>query len=161
MFVERNAPLPLPAPCPRSDAAIDRLYTDDTITASQWTALHDSHQRSGEQRLYRAVIDLAIQDYVNGQRRPGYEPSRRALKRHYDAERWIFTPNDGSPGTFDYVCDVLGIESTAFRQKLSRRPPGSMFAEGPGPKQLSSREHLRTTGRITPTRSRKRRRALA
>ena len=69
----------------------------------------------GETRLLFAVLEDAVRCYVKT-----VNSSRRCDREQFDeVHRW-FHAEAGvhSPFSFEYVCDVLGIEPTSFRGRL-------------------------------------------
>ena len=87
----------------------------------------------GETRLVFAVLEDAVRCYVRNA-----SSSRRADREQFhEVIRW-FNANDGSrsPFSFEYVCDVLGIEAAPLRSRLSLL----------GPKDLPTKQ-MRSVGR--------------
>lgn len=69
----------------------------------------------GETRLVFAVLEDAVRCYVKT-----VNSTRRCDREHFDeVQRW-FRAEVGtrSPFSFEYVCDVLGIEPSALRTRL-------------------------------------------
>lgn len=69
----------------------------------------------GETRLVFAVLEDAVRCYVKT-----VNSSRRGDREQFDeVRRWFHAePGTHSPFSFDYVCDVLGIEAASLRGRL-------------------------------------------
>ena len=74
-----------------------------------------SGAQSGEYRLVVAVLDDAIQCYRNY----ACATDRQGQQLFREAEAWLMG-REQTPFSFLYVCDVLGLESRAIRQRLLR-----------------------------------------
>lgn len=69
----------------------------------------------GETRLVFAVLEDAVRCYVKT-----VNSSRRSdLDQFDEVRRWFHAePGSRSPFSFDYVCDVLGIDAASLRGRL-------------------------------------------
>ena len=70
-----------------------------------------SRQVTAEMRLYFAVLEDAIRIYkkVGAQRKPQVRA---------DVMEWFFDDGGSGPFSFRGICEALGIEADAFRQRI-------------------------------------------
>ncbi len=82
---------------------------------------------------------------------------RRHSRGASEAAEWIEGPDDGSPFSFQNICECLGLEADGLARALLE------WHQGPGTERLGvPARQLRTAHpRIRPPRQRRRRRALA
>ena len=85
----------------------------DLVTPGQWQILHRNLDRSPEKRLLLAILEDAIncwlQDGLTG----------RKARLRGEAEQWLFGADDGLFG-FRSVCEHLEIDPAYFRGRLRR-----------------------------------------
>lgn len=102
--------------CAGPDPWLSARFEPDFLVPVQFFDL--TRRRStldGETRLVFAVLEDAVRCYVKT-----VSSSRRCDREQFDeVARW-FHAEAGihSPFSFEYVCDVLGIEPTALRERL-------------------------------------------
>lgn len=102
--------------CAGPDPWLSARFEPDFLVPVQFFDL--TRRRSaldGETRLVFAVLEDAVRCYVKT-----VNSSRRCEREQFDeVNRW-FHADSGirSPFSFEYVCDVLGIESAALRARL-------------------------------------------
>ena len=102
--------------CAGPDPWLSARFEPDFLVPVQFFDL--TRRRStldGETRLVFAVLEDAVRCYVKT-----VGASRRCDREQFDeVARW-FHAEAGihSPFSFEYVCDVLGIEPTALRERL-------------------------------------------
>lgn len=102
--------------CAGPDPWLSARFEPDFLVPVQFFDL--TRRRSmldGETRLVFAVLEDAVRCYVKT-----VNSSRRCDREQYDeVQRW-FHAEAGihSPFSFEYVCDVLGIEPAALRSRL-------------------------------------------
>jgi len=108
-------------------AHTDRLFEPDIIAPSQFfaTQLRDSPSQRGEYRLLVAVLTDAVECF-QGNAHAAAKGSQRLFD---EAQRWITRKSgdtvghaaDQTPGfSFEYVCDVLGLDAALLRSGLQR-----------------------------------------
>lgn len=64
--------------------------------------------------LWQTILERALADYARG-------PDDQEIKDYIfcaqeDAERWLMSEGN-KPGSFVWVCDMLGLEHTAVRRR--------------------------------------------
>ena len=111
----------------------------------------------GETRLVFAVLEDAVRCYVKT-----VDSARRGDREQFDEVRRWFHADTGtrSPFSFEYVCDVLGIEPASLRERLGLLRANDLPTKqmrSVGRRQVvragrASRKHL-NGGRISSTRS--------
>ncbi len=100
------------------------LFQPDTVLAPQFfaTLRRQAPSKKGEWQLLIAILEDAVscfQKYFLA-----HDNCGRRLYR--DAYEWIMSPppslaSDERPGfTFEYICDVLGLDQDYLRQGLTR-----------------------------------------
>ncbi len=134
--------------CAGPDPWLSARFEPDFLVPIQFFDL--TRRRSmldGETRLVFAVLEDAVRCYVKT-----LNSSRRCDREQFDeVERW-FHAEAGihSPFSFEYVCDVLGIEPTSLRARL-----GLMSVKDLPTKQMRSvgRRQVVRAGRSSRKRS--------
>lgn len=71
---------------------------------------------SGERRLMVALLADALGDF----RKYVAPRTRREARLLADSAGWLFGEMKGAAVTFEYVCEVLGLNVSAFRSELRR-----------------------------------------
>src|SRR6266478_4850849 len=135
--------------CSGPDPWLSARFEPDFLVPVQFFDL--TRRRSmldGETRLVFAVLEDAVRCYVKT-----VNSARRCDREQYDeVQRW-FHAEAGihSPFSFEYVCDVLGIEPASLRSRL-----GLLSADDLPTKQMRSvgRRQVVRAGRSTRKRSR-------
>ena len=109
-------------------------------TPEQWADQHRTRELSPEKRMLLAVLDDAVRCYLEyGEA----EPACRGEKLFKEAKLWI-EGEWSSYLTFEYVCEVLGIDSKWLRRGLEKARAAGMrkvaYREAPlrGPKQIAA-----------------------
>jgi hypothetical protein len=102
--------------CAGPDPWLSARFEPDFLVPVQFFDL--TRRRSmldGETRLVFAVLEDAVRCYV----KTG-SSSRRSDREQFDeVQRWFHAESGSrSPFSFEYVCDVLGIEPAALRERL-------------------------------------------
>ncbi len=102
--------------CAGPDPWLSARFEPDFLVPVQFFDL--TRRRSmidGETRLLFAVLEDAVRCYVKTANSP-----RRCDREQFDeVQRWFHAEaGTHSPFSFEYVCDVLGIEPTALRERL-------------------------------------------
>jgi len=102
--------------CAGPDPWLSARFEPDFLVPVQFFDL--TRRRSmldGETRLVFAVLEDAIRCYVKT-----VNSSRRCDREQFaEVERWFHAEAGTlSPFSFEYVCDVLGIEPTSLRERL-------------------------------------------
>jgi hypothetical protein len=99
----------------QASAFWDPLSTPDIILPSQFFAANGAHALSSEQRLMLAVLVDAINILQN------WRGNGSARKRgsFAEAQDWVLARGSNRPFSFENVCDGLGIEAEALRQRLA------------------------------------------
>jgi hypothetical protein len=109
------------------------MYTDDRITTSgtegAWgqepaaplAGLAVSEPRThapaeGERRLLAALLEDGIRCY----QKYAFSGTRRGRRLFAEAKAWFTDPHVEAGFSFDYVCDVLGIDPDYLRHSLER-----------------------------------------
>jgi len=92
-------------------------------------------ERSGEHRLVLAILADAIAVYVKS-------PSGGAVRKHEarGARAWLESRDRSSPFAFEWICDVLGLDSSRLRRGLR--------ALRVRPEEVAARLALRHHGRM-------------
>jgi hypothetical protein len=117
--------------CAGPDPWLSARFEPDFLVPVQFFDL--TRRRSmldGETRLVFAVLEDAVRCYVKS-----VSSSRRSDREQFDeVYRWFHAEAASrSPFSFEYVCDVLGIEPTALRERL-----GTLSAKDLPTKQMRS-----------------------
>ena len=95
--------------------ALAPLIITDEPTVSQWLDMHRSSYQTPEHKLMFAVLDDAINDYL--QYCNGRVGSRQ--KKYYDdAKYWLFVGDGIEPFTYETICETLGINQDWLRKGL-------------------------------------------
>jgi hypothetical protein len=134
--------------CAGPDPWLSARFEPDFLVPVQFFDL--TRRRStldGETRLVFAVLEDAVRCYVKT-----VDSSRRCDREQFDEVRRWFHAEAGthSPFSFEYVCDVLGIEPAALRERL-----GLMSVDDLPTKQMRSvgRRQVVRAGRSSRKRS--------
>ena len=134
--------------CAGPDPWLSARFEPDFLVPVQFFDL--TRRRSmvdGETRLVFAVLEDAVRCYVKTANSP-----RRCDREQFDeVQRWFHAEaGTHSPFSFEYVCDVLGIEPTALRERL-----GLISVEDLPTKQMRSvgRRQVVRAGRSSRKRS--------
>ena len=134
--------------CAGPDPWLSARFEPDFLVPVQFFDL--TRRRStldGETRLVFAVLEDAVRCYVKT-----VNSSRRSDREQFDEVRRWFHAEAGthSPFSFEYVCDVLGIEPAALRERL-----GLMSVDDLPTKQMRSvgRRQVVRAGRSSRKRS--------
>ena len=134
--------------CAGPDPWLSARFEPDFLVPVQFFDL--TRRRStldGETRLVFAVLEDAVRCYVRT-----VNSSRRCDREQFaEVGRWFHAEvGTHSPFSFEYVCDVLGIEPAALRQRL-----GSLSAKDLPTKQMRSvgRRQVVRAGRSSRKRS--------
>ena len=137
--------------CAGPDPWLSARFEPDFLVPGQFFDL--IRRRStldGETRLVFAVLEDAVRCYVKSG-----ASSRRSDREQFDeVQRWFHAePGSRSPFSFEYVCDVLGIEPSALRARL-----GLLSAKDLPTKQMRSvgRRQVVRAGRSLRKRVRRR-----
>lgn len=100
---------------PKPDLVMESAIGLHQILPAQFFDRSGGHRLSAEQRLMLALLGDAIRVYRQG------VLSRAGRKRmlYVDAERWMMA-SSGNPFAFGFemVCEALGLNPTALRQRL-------------------------------------------
>jgi hypothetical protein len=136
--------------CASPDPWLSARFEPDFLVPVQYFDL--TRRRSnldGETRLVFAVLEDAVRCYVKSinSSRPGDRAQFAEVQRWFHAE-----PGTHSPFSFEYVCDVLGIEPAALRERL-----GLMSTDDLPTKQMRSvgRRQVVRSGRASRKRFRR------
>ena len=102
--------------CARADPRLSARFQPDFLVPVQFFDL--TRRRSmldGEPRLVFAVLEDAVRCYVKTA-----NSSRRCDRKQFEeVQRWFHAEaGTHSPVSFEYVCDVLGIEPLSLRARL-------------------------------------------
>ncbi len=94
----------------------------------------NSGQLTGTKALMLAVLEDGIRSYLGG--------SRLVAE---DAEYWISSPRQGSPFSFEVICEILGLNPEAVRRNLRQ-----MKIEHISPRKAipRARNNVRIPGRV-------------
>jgi hypothetical protein len=136
--------------CASPDPWLSARFEPDFLVPVQYFDL--TRRRSnldGETRLVFAVLEDAVRCYVKSVN--SSRPSDRT--QFAEVQRWFHAePGTHSPFSFEYVCDVLGIEPDALRQRL-----GLMSTDDLPTKQMRSvgRRQVVRSGRASRKRFRR------
>jgi hypothetical protein len=136
-----------PGPRPRDPDILSELFAPEIVLPEQ---LHQGYRRdsylSGEKALMLAVLEDGIRCFQEHLTNPRSNP--RLLSKQ--AEDWIRAVDYEWPFSFNNVCETLGIDPEALREKLltwkANRLEGAVAANGtttPSDKKVY-RLHLRT-----------------
>ncbi len=136
--------------CASPDPWLSSRFEPDFLVPVQFFDL--TRRRSnldGETRLVYAVLEDAVRCYVKS-----INSSRPADRAQFaEVQRWFHAePGTHSPFSFEYVCDVLGIEPAALRERL-----GLMSTDDLPTKQMRSvgRRQVVRSGRASRKRFRR------
>jgi len=121
----------------------------DVILRTQFFELIGKRQLSSEQRLMLAVLADAINVVQDFCRSAGI----RRRRPFVEAWNWIFRRSGGCPLSFEHVCDALGMNAEALRDRLAKLKSGAVEA----PARLRLKDASRIP-RMTVNRSRVRHR---
>ena len=105
----------------------DDFTTPDTLLPEQFAALwHDTRATTPERALALAVLSQAVLDLV----RFRYARRRRFQRLYWETYEWVHSEERGWPFAFRNLCDVFGIDVSAFRRHVLRfGADASEFAE--------------------------------
>jgi hypothetical protein len=135
-----------PGPRPRDPEILAELFAPEIVLPDQ---LHQGYRRdsylSGEKALMLAVLEDGIRCFQEHLTNPRSNP--RLLSKQ--AEDWIRAVDYEWPFSFNNVCETLGIDPEALREKLltwkAKRLAASTTDGGPTPTDKKVyRLHLRT-----------------
>jgi hypothetical protein len=76
---------------------------------------HEEDHR-GERRLFMALLEDAIRNY----QKYAFSVKRRGQRLFREVETWLTEGDTGAAVSFEYVCDVLGVEPDYVRNFLER-----------------------------------------
>ncbi len=103
-----------------------RLFEPDIIVPSQFfaTSRRYAPRKRGEYRLLVAVLKEAIECFQEN----AHARNKWQQQRFDEVQRWVagedrdaVGPEDQVPGfSFEYVCDVLGLDAAHLRRGLQR-----------------------------------------
>jgi hypothetical protein len=79
----------------------------------------DFSEKTIRQREREFMIAL-LEDAFNCYRKYAFSGTRRGRRLFEEAETWLMEPDTEAVVTFEYVCEVLGIEPDPIRHGLSR-----------------------------------------
>ena len=79
----------------------------------------DFPERTARQRERELMIAL-LEDAFNCYRKYAFSGTRRGRRLFEEAETWLMEPDTEAVVTFQYVCDVLGIDPDSIRSGLAR-----------------------------------------
>jgi hypothetical protein len=79
----------------------------------------DFSERTVRQREREFMIAL-LEDAFNCYRKYAFSGTRRGRRLFEEAEAWLMEPDTEAAITFEYVCEVLGIEPDPIRHGLAR-----------------------------------------
>ncbi len=105
---------------PIEGIVFEEFFCEEVVTPTQFFGKTGAERvrRQGECQLLAALLADAIRCY----QRNYFSPNRTRKRLFREAEQWLMepAPGDGSGPAFSfvYVCDVLGIEPEAIRQRL-------------------------------------------
>ena len=68
--------------------------------------------------------------------------NRRAARIQAEAADWIFDVEADEPFSFNWICDALGIEASALRERLARDPSSLVMQHRP---RMHGRAHALST----------------
>ena len=97
-----------------SSARAPLIITDEP-TGSQWLDMHRSTWRTGEQRLMCAVLEDAVNKYLQYR---DYAPMTNRGRLYSEAKEWIFVGGGTEPFSFESICAALGLDPDWWRQRL-------------------------------------------
>ncbi|MDO8432750.1 MAG: hypothetical protein Q7S58_10130 [Candidatus Binatus sp.] len=126
-----------------------RFEPDFLVPVQYFDLIRRRTNLDGETRLVFAVLEDAVRCYVKSINSP--RPGDRA--RFAEVQRWFHAEaGTHSPFSFEYVCDVLGIEPVALRERL-----GLMSTDDLPTKQMRSvgRRQVVRSGRASRKRFRR------
>ena len=135
-----------PGPRPRDPEILAELFAPEIVLPDQ---LHQGYRRdsylSGEKALMLAVLEDGIRCFQEHLTNPRSNP--RLLSKQ--AEEWIRAVDYEWPFSFNNVCETLGIDPEALREKLltwkGARLAATGTADSPTPTDKKVyRLHLRT-----------------
>lgn len=135
-----------PGPRPRDPEILAELFAPEIVLPDQ---LHQGYRRdsylSGEKALMLAVLEDGIRCFQEHLTNPRSNP--RLLSKQ--AEDWIRAVDYEWPFSFNNVCETLGIDPEALREKLltwkAKRLATASTDGGPTPTEKKVyRLHLRT-----------------
>jgi len=112
---QAHDPMRDPGPSRRDPEILSELFSPEIVLPDQMQSGYrrDSHI-SGEKALMLAVLEDGIRCFQEHLTNPRSNP--RLLSRQ--AEEWIGAADWDWPFSFNNVCDTLGIDPDALRQKL-------------------------------------------
>ena len=85
---------------------------DSALTAAYWDTVIKSGIPEPERQLMRAVLKLALLDFMN---------NYRLKNAHFrNARNWLFNGDSENAFSFEAVCSVLGLSVIKIRNYLSR-----------------------------------------
>jgi len=134
-----------PGPRPRDPEILAELFAPEIVLPDQ---LQQGHRRdsylSGEKALMLAVLEDGIRCFQEHLTNPRSNP--RLLSKQ--AEEWIRAVDYEWPFSFVNVCETLGIDSEALRERLftwkAKRLQAEQDATATTPDKKVYRLHLRT-----------------
>jgi len=132
------------------DSKNDQRPFPDVMLKSQFFELIGRRALSSEQRLMLAVLADAINLVQDGCR----STSARKRTSFQEARDWIFRSGFRCPLAFEHVCDALGIDTQALRERVSAMIYGGAEANI-SPLRLRLKEASRVQ-RLTVNRVRRR-----
>ena len=101
---------------PSPEERVASLFQPDTLLPAQYyEPLHSKASLLPEKRLMLAILEDAVGCFQNSKFASGRK--QEALFR--EADSWILGKNSGWLFSFESVCEILGIDPSYLRQKLT------------------------------------------
>jgi hypothetical protein len=88
--------------------------TSGILPAQMSVGVRWNGETSGPRALMLAVLEDAVQCIEQGRRRRGF----RARRLGAEAEAWVRSDSRDWPFSFSNICDVLGFDADALRERL-------------------------------------------
>ncbi len=92
------------------------LFESDSLAPERYWEVFQSRQISPEKRLMIAVLDDAVQSFFAGigRRKSG------DLRHFREAEEWIMDSRGDQAFSFDWICNLLGLDPAYLRSGLEK-----------------------------------------
>ena len=112
------------------------------MVPSQWADLYRSRARDGNTRLWLAVLEDALL-CISGQAGGSHTFGIR-YRRERDAWGWV-EDRAVCPGSFEFVCEALGIEPEHLRDRLLQWKQGPNIPRMPRRSPAITNEKVRVS----------------
>ena len=99
------------------EGAADRFAPGTLLPTQYFDRIRRRKDFTGEQRLMIAVLELAVDDYLQH----AAIMHRRAQGLFAGAEEWIESPDRSWVYAFETICDHFGLDADYVRKGLRRR----------------------------------------